>query len=74
MLDRQDEKIMVAFGRNLKRARMEKGLSLRELAHEADMSHFNIHEIEKGIVNPSMVTVVKLARALGVTPASLLPQ
>lgn len=74
MLDRQDEKIMVVFGRNLKRARLEKGLSLRELAHEADMSHFNIHEIEKGIVNPSLVTVVKLARALEVEAAALMPK
>lgn len=74
MLDRQDEKIMAVFGKNLKKTRLEKGWSLRQLAHEADMSHFNIHEIEKGIVNPSLTTIMGLARALEVDPGALMPK
>lgn len=72
MDDRQDEKIIKKFGKRLKNLREERGLSLRELAHRADMSHQNIHTIEKGETNPSLTTVCRLADALEVKPADLL--
>jgi transcriptional regulator with XRE-family HTH domain len=69
---REQEQIIKSFGENLKRVRLEKELSLRQLAHLADMSHNGIHEIEKGIANPSLTTIITLARALGVEPAALI--
>jgi len=36
------------------------------------MSHNGIHEIEKGIANPSLTTIMTLARALEVDPAVLI--
>jgi transcriptional regulator with XRE-family HTH domain len=69
---REQEQIIRQFGENLKSIRLEKELSLRQLAHLADMSHNGIHEIEKGIANPSLTTIITLARALGVEPAALI--
>jgi transcriptional regulator with XRE-family HTH domain len=69
---REQEQIIKSFGENLKRVRLEKELSLRQLADLADMSHNAIHEIEKGISNPSLTTIMTLARALGVDPAVLI--
>lgn len=72
MNDRAGEKIIKEFGKRLKKLREDRGLSLRELAHQADTSHQNIHEIEKGARNPSLTTIYRLAEALGVRPADLL--
>lgn len=71
---RQEEKLIKAFGRNLKRIRTEKALSTRQLADLAEMNLGNLSDLELGKRNPLMTTVIKLARALGVEPATLLPQ
>ena len=70
---RPEEVIIKEFGKKLQQIRTEKGLSLRELAHRADLSHNAIFEIEKGIVNTSLTTIVRLAEALQVPPSDLLP-
>lgn len=72
MYDGLDETIIKEFGQKLKRLREDRGLSLRELAHQADSSSQNIHKIEKGKRNPSLTTICRLARALGVQPGDLL--
>jgi transcriptional regulator with XRE-family HTH domain len=70
----QDERLIKKFGRNLKEIREKKGISLRDLALEADLSANTISEIELGKRDPRMTTVVKLASALGIDPADLLPK
>lgn len=70
---RQEDVIIKEFGEKLKKIRTDKGYSLRELAHLADLSHNAIHEIEKGITNTSLTTIIRLAEALEVPPADLLP-
>ncbi len=51
---------------------MAKGLSLRDLAHIADIDHSTIHRIEKGIANPMLTMIITLANALEVDPAEML--
>jgi transcriptional regulator with XRE-family HTH domain len=70
----QDERLIKKFGKNLKEIREKKGISLRDLALEADLSANTISEIELGKRDPRMTTVVKLASALGIDPADLLPK
>jgi transcriptional regulator with XRE-family HTH domain len=70
----QDERLIRKFGRNLKEIREQKGISLRDLALEADLSANTVSEIELGKRDPRMTTVVKLASALGIDPAELLPK
>jgi transcriptional regulator with XRE-family HTH domain len=70
----QDERLIKKFGRNLKEIREKKCISLRDLALEADLSANTISEIELGKRDPRMTTVVKLASALGIDPADLLPK
>ena len=71
MQDRSDEFRIKAFGENLQRIREAKKISLRELAHRVDMSHQAIHNIEKGLADPQMTTIVKLSKALEVDPGDL---
>lgn len=71
MYDRSDEVIIKEFGANLRRVRENKGLSLRELAHRADIATNTVNRIEQGITDTSMTTIVRIAEALGVDPGEL---
>ncbi|PIY06184.1 MAG: transcriptional regulator [Bacteroidetes bacterium CG_4_10_14_3_um_filter_31_20] len=55
------------FGKNLKRLRLEKGISQESLALSADLDRTYIPSIEKGVRNVSITVVEKLANALNVS-------
>ncbi len=55
-----------ALARNLKRRRLERAISLSQLARESGVSKATISGLERGSGNPSVDTVWALARALNV--------
>ncbi len=59
------------FGNNLKRLRLEKGLSQEKLALNADIDRTYIPSIEKGERNVSIVIAEKLAIALNIPISEL---
>ena len=60
-------KAIPVVAKNIKRYRIEKGLSQDKLARLADISHASIVKIESGgIQSPSIDTVQKIAQALDV--------
>lgn len=60
------------FGANVRSSRLEKGLNYPGLAAIAGVPRATIRQIENGrAVNPRLNTVVKLAKALGVTIGEL---
>jgi transcriptional regulator with XRE-family HTH domain len=65
-------RILRQFGSGLKRKRKAKGLSMRALAVVADMDHASINDIEKGKTDLKLLTICKLAEALGVEPADMM--
>ena len=55
------------IAKNLKKYRKERGLSQDKLARLADISHATVIKIESGgIQSPTIDTVQKIAKALGV--------
>lgn len=56
---------LVQFGRNVARLRDEAGLSQDKLAEKADLDRTYLSGIERGVRNPGIRTVLRLARALG---------
>jgi transcriptional regulator with XRE-family HTH domain len=60
------------FGLAVRAAREERGLTQEGLAEAADLNRSYLGEIERGLVVPSLVTVEKLATALGLPPSTLL--
>ena len=72
MARKNDHRILTVFGNNLKRQRKAKKLSLRQLAALADIDHAMIDRYERGITNPSLTTIAKLAEALEIELAELL--
>ena len=60
-----------AFGIVLKDARKKQGLSQEALALEANLQRNYISLIERGINQPTITTIFKLAAALGVKPSEI---
>ena len=60
------------FARNLKRLRLQAGLSQEELAHRSGLHRTYVGSAERGERNVSLKAIERLARGLGVPPAPLL--
>ena len=60
------------FGRNVRRVRKERDLSQEALADEVSLAVTYVGQIERGIRNPTLEIVERLARALKVKPLDLL--
>lgn len=63
---------MAEIGENIKRARVRKDMTQYDLAESAGVSQPAISQIETGRNKVSLETLVKLAKALGISPAELL--
>lgn len=55
-------------GANVRRIRLERGLTQEDLAGDADLAMRHIGRIERGQSSPSVTILAKLATALSVTP------
>ena len=64
-------KATVLLGRNVRRFREARGWSQEGLAERADLHRTYISGIERGIRNPTLTIIFKLANALGVEPGAL---
>lgn len=69
-MPKRDE-ILVTLGRNVRRQREVKSLTQEKLAELAGLDPTYISGIERGLRNPGIKNVAKLAKALGVTTAKL---
>ena len=63
--------ILVAFGKNVRQWRTKRNLSQEALAEKASLDPTYISGIERGLRNPGIKNVVRLAMALGVTTSEL---
>lgn len=60
------------LGHNVRQFRRERGLSQEGLALEAGLDRTYVSGVERGIRNPTIMILEKLAVALRVKPADLL--
>jgi transcriptional regulator with XRE-family HTH domain len=68
----RDKKLIVNFGRMLRKRREDFGLSQEELANDADIPINQIGRIERGEINPSLSTLNSIAKAMKIKLANLL--
>jgi transcriptional regulator with XRE-family HTH domain len=61
----------VAFGKVLRQLRLEAGLTQEELGFEADLRRTYVSILELGQQQPSLTTILKLAKALNQTGSAL---
>jgi transcriptional regulator with XRE-family HTH domain len=57
---------------NVRRARLEAGLSQEQLAHEAGIDRTYVSQVEREKRNVTITVLARLAAALGTTPDQLL--
>ncbi|HWA88894.1 MAG TPA: helix-turn-helix transcriptional regulator [Rhizomicrobium sp.] len=69
---RDDEKDLLALGREIRRHRDLKGLSQEKLAELAGLNRNYIGFVERAERSPRVVTIFRIARALGMHPAELI--
>lgn len=62
---------LLKLGLRIRQLREERKLSLEELAHLSDMSFRGLIYIEHGRRNAGVLTILKIADGLGVSPARL---
>ena len=59
------------LGARVRELRHERGLTLKALGSEAGLSHPFLSQLERGLARPSVGSVERIARALGVPVSSL---
>jgi transcriptional regulator with XRE-family HTH domain len=63
--------VCTEIGKSLKRHRIEKEKSQETLAFEAEVDRTYVSQIERGVANPSVLTLANLCHSLGITLADL---
>ena len=67
----QRHRALTAFGLNLRSERERRKLTQEKLAENADLDPSYVSGIERGVRNPSILSVVRIANALGTTVSNL---
>jgi transcriptional regulator with XRE-family HTH domain len=68
----RDKSTLENFGARLKELRLKKGMTLEQLAFEADIELSQVHRVEKGKINPTLTTLMALAKGLGIPLSELI--
>ena len=67
-------KYAIAFGKRVREFREESAMSQEDLAYMAGLHRTHISLIERGERSVRFETIERLAKALGVQPAELMPK
>ena len=62
----KDSEHLIKIGKNISRIRKEKGLTIKALGLDCDIDKPNLIPIEKGRRNITILTLVKISKALEV--------
>ena len=66
--------VIKCFGASVHKLRSDLGISQETLAEHAHLHRTYIADIERGARNPTLLTIKKLAKGLGVSTADLLSE
>jgi transcriptional regulator with XRE-family HTH domain len=69
-----EESIGARVGARLREARLQRGLTVREVAERIGVKHAIIVKYENGVIVPSLVRLHTLAHLYGLTAAALLAE
>ncbi len=65
-MQKQFEVYLQNIGNNVRKARDIRGVSQQELADNCDIAKSTVQRIEKGEMNPSILTLIKISISLAV--------
>lgn len=58
--------VLKSVGANVRRIRIEKGLTMEQVANEAEIEYRQLGRIERGEVNTTLISLYRIAEAMGV--------
>jgi transcriptional regulator with XRE-family HTH domain len=61
-----NEAFCKAFGKQVRKLREKKGISMRQFAVHADIEYSQLSKIERGVINTTISTAYAIAEALDV--------
>lgn len=64
----------LAFGQRVRELRAQQGWSQEGFSHHIDLDRTYVSGIERGVRNPTLDVIYKLAQGLGVKVAELFPE
>ena len=67
----QSDSVLIALGQNVRQTRETKQLTQEKLAEFAGLDPTYISGIERGLRNPGIKNVARIAKALGLTTSEL---
>jgi len=71
-MDESEKQMLVFFGQKIRERRMEIGLSQETLAEKAGLHRNYIGKMERGENNVTFLVLLKLSRALKLSPSELI--
>ncbi|MGF7027082.1 MULTISPECIES: helix-turn-helix domain-containing protein [Sphingobacterium] len=63
----RNEELIILFGKNVRKYREKKGLTMLQLAYACNVEYSTISTIERAIVNCSLSTAHSIAQALDIS-------
>lgn len=69
-----NQTLQAIFGEAIRTHRKERKISQERLALDCDLQRSFISRIERGISQPTLVTIFEIAKALGTEPALLIAE
>ncbi|RZK60232.1 MAG: XRE family transcriptional regulator [Pedobacter sp.] len=69
---KEEEDYLKKFGNHLWETKKAKGLSYRKIAANRNIEHSDIKRYVDGQINPTLLSLIELAKGLGIEPKELL--
>lgn len=66
------DQLRQTLGQNVRRLRVERGLSQEQLAFDAEIDRTYVSQIERAVINPSLFVLFRVSSVLGVSVGDLL--
>jgi transcriptional regulator with XRE-family HTH domain len=66
----RDKELLREFGKQVRKLRLERSFTQKELAFKMDVEISQISRIERGLINPTLSTIVHLAKCLNTSVCS----
>jgi len=71
-MEKQFDQLRQTLGQNVRRLRVERGLSQEQLAFESEIDRTYVSQIERAVINPSLFVLFRASTVLGVSVGDLL--
>ena len=66
-----EDDICIKLGNVIKKARIEAGLSIKQLSQQAEVNEKTLYKVESGKANPLLGTLLKIANSLNLSVSEL---